>query len=128
MVMRMMTKSDWEEQEKQDKEQLEILREWDIIKSLSRSPWVKHEAVSERTGDNRGTKDNYDPIEKPEHYNQGGIEAIEYIKQQLGPSGYPYYLLGNVIKYIHRHDYKGNALQDLKKAKWYLDKYIETWE
>ena len=42
-----------------------------------------------------------DPVTKPDHYNKGGIEAIDYIKQQLGV-GFASYCTGNVHKYLHR--------------------------
>lgn len=76
--------------------------------------------------DNASEKD-WNLINKPPHYNKGGIEAIDYIKQQLGP-GFKGYLEGNVLKYIHRHKYKGNAKQDLEKARWYLDRLIHEIE
>jgi hypothetical protein len=66
-------------------------------------------------------------IHKPPHYNKGGIEAIDYIKQQLG-SSFTGYLEGNVLKYIHRHKYKGTAKQDLEKARWYLERLIKEIE
>ena len=64
-----------------------------------------------------------DNINKPSHYRVGEVEAIDYIAQQLG-SGARDYLLGNVHKYLHRHRFKGQALDDLKKAQWYLSKLI----
>ena len=64
-----------------------------------------------------------DPVNQPEHYRVGEVEAIAYIEQQLG-SGVRDYLLGNLHKYLHRHRFKGNALEDLKKAQWYLTKLI----
>ena len=64
-----------------------------------------------------------DPVNQPEHYRVGEVEAIAYIEQQLG-SGVRDYLLGNLHKYLHRHRFKGNALEDLKKAQWYLNKLI----
>ena len=64
-----------------------------------------------------------DKINKPSHYRVGEVEAIAYIEQQLG-SGVRDYLLGNVHKYLHRHRFKGQALDDLKKAQWYLNKLI----
>lgn len=67
----------------------------------------------------------HDPVQKPAHYNNGGIEAIEYIKQQLGDN-FIDYCEGNVIKYLHRHKYK-NGIEDLHKAQWYLNKMIEEW-
>ena len=64
-----------------------------------------------------------DMVDKPPHYNQGGIEAIAYIKQQLG-EGFVEYCEGNVLKYLHRWRYK-NGVEDLKKAEWYLSRMIE---
>ena len=65
----------------------------------------------------------YDPVDKPAHYRVGEVEAIDYIHQQLG-SGVKDYLLGNVHKYLHRHRFKGQAVEDLRKAEWYLRKLI----
>ena len=64
-----------------------------------------------------------DPVERPPHYRVGEVEAIDYIHQQLG-SGVKDYLLGNVHKYLHRHRFKGQAVEDLRKAEWYLRKLI----
>ena len=64
-----------------------------------------------------------DPVNQPEHYRVGEVEAIDYIAQQLG-GGVKDYLLGNVHKYLHRHQFKGSALEDLKKTEWYLRKLI----
>ena len=68
-----------------------------------------------------------DLVNKPPHYNKGGVEAIDYIKQQLG-KGFPAYLEGSAIKYIHRYKYKDQNIQDLQKAKWYIEKLIEYYE
>lgn len=65
----------------------------------------------------------FNTVSKPEHYNKGGVEAIDYIKQQLGP-GFGDYCAGNVMKYIHRYKYK-NGVEDLKKASVYLQWLIE---
>jgi hypothetical protein len=80
---------------------------------------VKHyvKAIEERVAEIT------DKVNNPSHYNQGGIEAIAYIKQQLD-DGFISYCEGNVHKYIHRYRYK-NGVEDLKKARWYLDRMIE---
>ena len=66
----------------------------------------------------RGTLDS---VNHPEHYKVGGIETIDFIEaKQLD------YHLGNVIKYITRADYKGNKLEDLKKAQWYLNRAVDN--
>lgn len=60
-----------------------------------------------------------DPVNHPTHYKVGGIETIDFIEaKKLG------YNLGNVVKYITRSDHKGNRLQDLRKAQWYLEREI----
>ena len=58
-------------------------------------------------------------IDHPSHYNRGKIEVIDFIEDQ----GLSFHL-GNVIKYVTRAGSKGDKLEDLKKARWYLDKYI----
>lgn len=63
-----------------------------------------------------------DPI-NPSHYRQGGIECIEAMKVALG-GGFLGYLRGNAIKYLWRYD-KKNGVEDLKKARWYLDRLIK---
>jgi len=61
-----------------------------------------------------------DMVNHPPHYKAGGIETIDFIEaKELG------YHLGNVVKYITRADHKGNKLEDLKKAQWYLSRAIE---
>ena len=70
------------------------------------------------------TPQEWDAVNKPEHYNLGKMEAIEYIKQQCGTKGYMGYLEGNVLKYMHRWKYK-SGVQDLEKAQWYLQKLVE---
>jgi hypothetical protein len=72
-------------------------------------------------------KKKHDPVSRPAHYNNGKVECIEYIKQQLG-SEFPSYLEGSAIKYIHRHRMKDANIQDLQKAKWYIDKLIAHYE
>ena len=65
-----------------------------------------------------------DVVNKPPHYNNGGVECIDYIQQQLGPERFLGYLEGNTIKYLHRWKYK-NGIEDLRKARWYLERLIK---
>jgi hypothetical protein len=60
-----------------------------------------------------------DMVNHPPHYKAGGIETIDFIEaKNLG------YNLGNVVKYVSRADLKGNKVEDLQKARWYLDRAI----
>lgn len=64
-----------------------------------------------------------DAINKPAHYTATGIEPIDVIEAWgLG------FRLGNCVKYIARHLHKGSPLEDLKKARWYLDREIAALE
>lgn len=66
-----------------------------------------------------GDDGQQDIVSHPAHYTTGSIEVIDFIEdQQFG------YHLGQVIKYVSRAKHKGNYLQDLKKAKWYLEREI----
>ena len=61
-----------------------------------------------------------DNVNNPSHYNKGKIEVIDFIDdQQFG------YNDGNAVKYICRHKHKGNPVEDLKKAIWYLEREIK---
>lgn len=66
----------------------------------------------------------FDPVEKPKHYNSGGIEAITAIEASMAPEAYAGYLKGNVMKYLWRYEKKEKPIEDLKKAQWYLDRLI----
>ena len=65
-----------------------------------------------------------DMVNSPPHYNQSSIECIDAIESATGHN-FKYYLQGNIIKYLWRFDYKGNPVEDLKKAQWYLEKLIK---
>ena len=65
------------------------------------------------------TEPKADPVNHPAHYKVGGIETIDFIEAK----GLTYHL-GNVVKYVTRSDHKGDKLQDLEKARWYLDREI----
>jgi len=66
-------------------------------------------------------------INHPNHYTTGGIEVIDYLKSKLTADQLAGFYIGNVLKYVSRHAHK-NGLEDLKKAQWYLNKFIEELE
>ncbi len=65
------------------------------------------------------TLKEHDPVNKPKHYRQhpSGVECIQITEHMS-------FTLGNAIKYIWRADLK-NGIEDLEKAKWYLEREIE---
>ena len=60
-----------------------------------------------------------DMVDHPPHYkaHASGVECIE-ITEHFG------FCLGNALKYIWRSDEKGKTIEDLKKARWYIDREI----
>jgi hypothetical protein len=66
------------------------------------------------------TRVNHDPVNHPKHYTNhpSGIECIQ-ITEHMG------FNLGNAIKYIWRADLKNDAVEDLKKAVWYVQREID---
>lgn len=67
---------------------------------------------------------NQDIINKPKHYHQGGIDVIRFAEAKCTKEELKGFYKINIMKYITRADLK-NGLEDLKKAKFYLDKLIE---
>lgn len=67
-----------------------------------------------------------DPVNHPSHYTTGKIEVCDFIVDK-GLN----FCLGNAIKYIARCQYKYGGtkrIEDLKKAKWYIERQIKEWE
>ena len=91
------------------------------IKKVYRSIGDKARQQAQEQSDHKQT---LDMVNSPPHYNQTGIECIHAISAATD-EGFKYYLQGNVMKYLWRFDYKDKPLEDLQKAKWYLDKLIE---
>jgi len=60
-----------------------------------------------------------DPVNHPKHYTShpSGLECIQ-VTEHMG------FCIGNAIKYLWRADEKGNALEDLHKAAWYIQREI----
>ncbi len=61
-----------------------------------------------------------DPVSHPSHYTShpSGVECIDITKHMN-------FNLGNALKYIWRADLKNDAVEDLKKAIWYIEKELE---
>jgi hypothetical protein len=85
-------------------------------------------AATERVGDaarvyEKACEKQPDLVNHPAHYNRCGIEADDVVEAwNLN------YRLGNVVTYVLRAEFKGAALMDLKKARWFLDREIQRRE
>lgn len=67
-----------------------------------------------------------DMVNSPTHYTVGGIETIDFIKAKLTEEEFKGYIVGNVIKYMARAGNKGDAKEDMAKAKKYLEIYLNS--
>ena len=72
--------------------------------------------------------DTDEMINSPPHYKYGKKETIDVIQDCMTDDEYHGYLKGNVLKYISRYKFKGEPLEDLKKAQWYLDRLVKEVE
>ena len=69
-----------------------------------------------------------DVVNHPSHYTQGGIECIDAITAAtVGKTGIEAVCVANVVKYLWRYEEK-NGLEDVKKARWYLERLISELE
>lgn len=72
--------------------------------------------------------EQFDEVKRPAHYIRGGMECIDVVKVfVMGHDGFEGHCMASVVQYLWRWKYK-NGLQDLKKAREFLDfliKYVE---
>lgn len=66
-----------------------------------------------------------DIVNHPEHYNLGKFEAFDVILATLGYDETLSYCKGAALKYWLRHKRKGHDVEDIRKQKWYTDKYLD---
>lgn len=66
-------------------------------------------------------------VNHPDHYQTNeGIECIDAVEAALGPEGFQAFCRGTVMKYAWRSGKKHDAIEDMKKAKWYSDRAVES--
>lgn len=65
-----------------------------------------------------------DMVNHPPHYNRGGVEVLDFIEAFAADD----YHIGNVLKYCARYRFKGSPVEDLKKARFYLERKIAMLE
>nr|DAF06626.1 MAG TPA: nucelotide kinase [Caudoviricetes sp.] len=68
-----------------------------------------------------------DNVNHPSHYETGKIECIDVMLETQGEESVKAFCICNAMKYLYRHK-KKNGREDIAKAKWYLEKYLELEE
>ena len=95
-----------------------------VLKKAATFVWPKLFGSGKRQPEKPMTTDKEDMVNHPPHYKKGDMEAIKVIEAGIGDQGFIGYLLGNIMKYLLRFPHKGKPVEDLKKARWYLDRLI----
>ena len=67
----------------------------------------------------------HDNVNSPAHYKYGKKETIDVITDCMTNDEFHGYLKGNILKYVSRYKFKGEPLEDLQKAHWYLNRLIK---
>ena len=67
----------------------------------------------------------YDNVNAPQHYLHGKKETIDVISDCMTGDEVHGYLKGNILKYVARYKFKGEPLEDLHKAQWYLNRLVK---
>ena len=102
----------------------------DIIAYRLQHPGFKSRANDERMEQdlNECIGQDFDVVNHPSHYTKGRIECIDAIDSATtGKSGIEAVCVANIIKYLYRYEEK-NGIEDVKKAKWYINKLISELE
>ena len=68
-----------------------------------------------------------DVVNHPAHYETGKFECIDVMLETQGKEAVLNFCICNAFKYLYRFR-KKNGLEDIKKAQWYINKFIELWE
>ena len=97
-------------------------------KKLPRPKLVRLEGPHEKNDAWLGLGVQDDRVNSPSHYTQGSQEAIVTIEEAIAdaPSVKAGMLQGQVLKYLLRLWYKDNPAEDAKKARWYLNRLIDS--
>lgn len=66
-----------------------------------------------------------DMVNHPEHYETNGIECFDAIVASQGNDAAKDFCICNAFKYIWRNKHKNNSVEDIKKAIWYLEKFVQ---
>tara|TARA_R100000654_G_scaffold8882_1_gene20638 strand:+ start:467 stop:766 length:300 start_codon:yes stop_codon:yes gene_type:complete len=67
----------------------------------------------------------YDNVNAPPHYLHGKKETIDVINDCMTSDEFHGYLKGNILKYVSRYKFKGEPIEDLHKAQWYLNRLVK---
>lgn len=106
---------------------------YDLVKDSSETCWLSGSDIERNyaflfgEGSEPDPSANPDNVNHPTHYANGKFECIDVMVETQGVEAVKAFCLCNAFKYLYRHNNK-NGIEDIKKARWYLDKYLELAE
>lgn len=71
------------------------------------------------------TENADDPVNHPPHYETGKFECFDVMREVYGDDSVRDFCLLNAFKYLYRCEHKGKKAEDVKKAVWYLTRWLE---
>ena len=88
---------------------------------------MSDQLIQEAGGSMVINKHAVDNVNHPSHYDTGKYECIDVMLETQGKEAVQDFCICNAFKYLYRHNNK-NGLEDVKKAIWYLNKFVELEE
>ena len=85
---------------------------------MGRKEWIEYKEL---------WPESKETVNHPDHYNSDGIECIDAMIASQGVDDVRAFCICNAFKYIWRYQSK-NGIEDIKKAIWYLNKFVELEE
>ena len=96
----------------------------DDAETMYRAPHTLHPYPPAQPANEPATPDAVNP----DHYKVGGIEAIDYMRAKSSRAEFTGYLRLSALKYLSRAGHKGEALEDYRKAQWFINRLVEELE
>jgi len=84
---------------------------------------MNKEYISDQT--HEAVQHAIDMVNHPKHYETGKFECIEVMQEVFGKGAVEDFCLCNAFKYLYRCTNKSDMIQDIEKARWYIDKFLE---
>lgn len=98
-----------------------------MLPVFDKSKREKESEVNPKLEPHKESGTPHDVVNNPSHYKRGEIECYEALKSSMTKEQFLGHLKATAIAYLWRYDLK-NGLEDVKKAKWYVDQMVKEME
>jgi len=106
---------------------LNAIQEAFAAKAAARQQQKENEMIDDKSDDGSWAEAlAFKDAVNPDHYKSGGIETIDFIQAKLSPEEFAGYCRGNMLKYLSRLGHKDEAAQEMRKAIWYGERWLQA--